>query len=1037
MKHVCPKCQKTLENSTSCECGWGLSNVLSHSIDSQSDQSAIDIPIVVDTEKNGTANSNRPIAETLPGDALPLAVDRQLSKAKELIAQQKFQEALACLTRAIADAPGERLPECMSLKGFTLYQLGDLEKAEKACTIAIEGNWEDPNTFAWRAASRGEQNKWRLAFNDLHRACELTAPHSDQYLALMEQYSEVAKEYFHEQTKLPSPPADVFCDRGWMYLRQGGLRKAERDFKLALSIDIDHRWSALGLAKAHHQAGVIQHLEPLLVSAANPNAPIECRRSAYELSARINHEAGMTAATDFDLHQLYRLAGKDYRRKIQSLRLRAELGFPIRSIDTLINILEATPDATMALLVRGECYTEIKSYTHAIKDFTRFLNVHPDHTDAMVGRAKALLGMRRFLFAHQDLDRVLELSPDHYEAVLLQAKTYLAEERLNEALTSCQHATRLETLPEGFAVKAEIYHQLCNFSESFEEYTRAIELARDNDQKAEYLYRRGTSLYELENFEEAYYDFKTSSHLRPHHSGCWVWKAAAGARLEKWNVSINALKSAIDARPAAAESYRKIGRPVAMRAIKHFTRLEKHSPDTPVIYFYRALAHQFLGDHESAVRDFTTASHRDPGNLEILVARAQSLAESEDHELARSDLTKVIRNNPLNHAALYGRAHSLAALGLEPKARADLKKAIDIDPNCAKYHLLLAQLYLRSGQRKKATRAYDRAIVHDPNDANSYHQRAKVYLSMKLFRRAIRDFSTAIELAPRQAITIEQRGQAYLQNNQPELALEDFEAALGLDPCVAKAYRGRASVLVSRGMHEYVLIWLTKALHRFDNDNDLVEILLARGKVFAQMGRWSPATSDFTAVVELMRHDPQILLAARHARALTAVHSGHFENATMDFRKILKLIPQDPSSAKAKERSLAQIEQILEWLGRIEAEPELPWPAILGPPIQLKPPTRPPVIRKGVILDDTSVESVKNVPPFNTWVLRTPEGKEYGPVHFGILRDWLADGRMDIGARLLRADWSNWKRVERLFPDMLPDDDTPEPIFDVPQINPI
>jgi len=311
MKHVCPKCQKTLENSTSCECGWGLSNVLSHSIDSQSDQSAIDIPIVVDTEKNGTANSNRPIAETLPGDALPLAVDRQLSKAKELIAQQKFQEALAC---------------------------GDLEKAEKACTIAIEGNWEDPNTFAWRAASRGEQNKWRLAFNDLHRACELTAPHSDQYLALMEQYSEVAKEYFHEQTKLPSPPADVFCDRGWMYLRQGGLRKAERDFKLALSIDIDHRWSALGLAKAHHQAGVIQHLEPLLVSAANPNAPIECRRSAYELSARINHEAGMTAATDFDLHQLYRLAGKDYRRKIQSLRLRAELGFPIRSIDTLINM---------------------------------------------------------------------------------------------------------------------------------------------------------------------------------------------------------------------------------------------------------------------------------------------------------------------------------------------------------------------------------------------------------------------------------------------------------------------------------------------------------------------------------------------------------------------------------------------------------------------------------------------------------------------------------------------------------------------------
>ena len=416
MKHLCPECQKTLKNSTSCECGWELSNVLSHSILSQPDQNSADDS--VHAAENGT-NLNQSIADTLPGDALPLAVDLQLSKAKELIAQEKFQKALACLNQAIADTPGERLPECMSLKGFTLYQLGDLENAEKACTIAIEGNWEDPNTFAWRAASRGEQNKWRLAFNDLHRACELTAPHSDQYLALMEQYSEVAKEFFHERTKLPSPPADVFCDRGWMYLRQGSLRKAERDFKLALSINIDHRWSALGLAKTHHQAGVIQHLEPLLVSAASPDGPIECRRSAYELSARINHDAGMTAATDFDLHQLYRLAGKDYRRKIQSLRLRAELGFPIRSIDTLSNILEATPDAAMALLVRGECYTAIKSYTHAIKDFTRFLNVHPNHTDAMIGRAKALLGMRRFLFAHQDLDRILELAPNHYEAVLL------------------------------------------------------------------------------------------------------------------------------------------------------------------------------------------------------------------------------------------------------------------------------------------------------------------------------------------------------------------------------------------------------------------------------------------------------------------------------------------------------------------------------------------------------------------------------------------------------------------------------------------
>ena len=988
------------------------------------------------------AKPGQTMAQTMADDTLPLAVDLQLTKAKQLIAKQDFPRALACLNRAIADAPGQRIAECMSLKGFSHYQIGESKKAEQACTIAIEGNWEDPNTFAWRAASRGEQNKWRLAFNDLHRACELTAPHSDQYLALMEQYSEVAKEFFHQQTKLPSPPAGVFCDRGWMYLRQGRLRKAERDFKLALSIDIDHRWSALGLAKTHHQAGVTQHLESLLVSAASPEAPTQCRRSAYELSARINHQSGLIAATDQDLHQLYRLAGEHYRQKIQSCQLRAELGFPIRSIDTLTKILQTNPNATMALLVRGECYTAIKSYTQAIKDFTRFLNVHPDHADAMIGRANALLGMKQFPSVHQDLDRALALAPDRYEAVLLQAKTFLVEERLNEALASCQHATRLETLPEGFAVKAEIYHKLCNFPESFEEYTRAIELAHDADQKAEYLYRRGASLYELEQFEKAFTDFKKSSQLRPHHSGCWVWKAAAGARLEKWHSSIDALTSAIDARPAAAESYRKIGHPVALKAIKHFTRLEQREPDTPKIHLYRAMAHQFLGDHENALRDFTIAHRSDPGNLKILVARGQAFSDSEDHELARADLTKVIRHDPGRHAAWYGRANSLAALGLQRKARSDLKKAIEIEPNCAKYHLLLAQLYLQAGLRKKATRAYDRAIVHDPADANSYHQRAKVYLSMKLYRRAIRDFSTAIELAPQQATTIEQRGQAYLQNDQPELALADFEAALALDPRAAKAYRGRASVLVSRGKHEYVLIWLTKALHRFEEDQDLVEILLARGKVFAQMGRWSPATSDFSAIIELMRHEPQMLIAARHARALTNIHSGHFENASIDLKKIKKLmkikklIPNEPSSTKTKDRSLQQIEHILDWLRRAETERDLPRPVILGPPIELKTPKRPPVIRQGVVLDDTTVEYVQNSPPFNTWVIRTSDGKEYGPIHFGILRDWLADGRLETGTRLLRADWANWQPIEQLFSDMLPNPGTPGPVFEAPKVKP-
>ena len=1044
MKHLCPKCQQALRKSANrCDCGWESIVAVKPNKQKQSSQAE---PIDLSPESvsnpigspvTGPVTLNLPSSGLEADEPLPMAIDLRLTEAKKLIAAEAYLKALACLNRALADSPSERLAECMSLKGFLHYQLGEAEKAEQACTVAIEGNWEDPNTFAWRAASRGEQNKWRLAFNDLHRACELTAPDSDQYLALMDQYSVTAKEYFHEQTKKPSPSADVFSDRAWMYLRQSSLVKAERDFKLALSIEIDHRWAALGLAKTHHQAGVTKHLESLLLSAVHPDAPVECRRSAYELSARINHHAGLVAETDFNLHQLYRLAGDDTRQKIQSCRIRAELGFPIRAMDTLTKILEGDPEAMMGWLVRGECHTAVKSYVLAVQDFTRFLNVHSDHVVAMLGRASALLAMKRFSFVHEDVDRVLELVHDHYDAVLLRAKTLLAEDRLNDALAACELATRLETLPEAFAVKAEVYHKLCNFSESFEDYSRAIEFSHDGIQKAEYLYRRGAALYELENFDDAHSDFKKSSQLRPNHAGCWIWKAAAGARLEKWHSAITALKTAIDVHPSRSDAYHKLGRPVAVKVIKHFDRLEKQSPKTPKLHYYRALAHQFLEDHEKAVHDFSVARRRDSSDLNVLVARAQSLAELEDHELARADLKKVIQKDPNHHAARYVRANSLMVLGMVSEALADLNKAIEVEPNCAKYHILLGQLYLQTGHKKKATRAFDTAIVQEPTDAHTYHQRANVFLSMKRYRRAIRDFSHAIELEP-VSLMLEQRGQAYLQNGQPELALEDFEAALALNPMAVKAYRGRATVLVNRGKHEQVLIWLTKALHRFEDSNELAELLLARGKVFAQLGRWSPAILDFTSVVDLVRHDTQMLLAARHARGSANLHSGRNAQALSDFERIKVILVDDEAiSKKAPPQSIQQINQILNWLEQVEAKPGLPLPAVLGAPIKLKPPTRPPVIRKGVVLDDVTVERLQIEPPFSTWLLQTAVEKEYGPVHFGILRNWLDEGRIDIGAKVLRADWSKWRDVEEVFSDMLPDDEPDVPLIDTSNFRPI
>jgi len=125
-----------------------------------------------------------------PTDSVaPLEVDLQIQLAMDYVTLGNYTSALASLNRAIVDLPPERLAECFSLRGYVQLKSLEFELAEQDCTRAINQHWEDAQTYAWRAAARGEQNKWRKAFDDLERACELAGPQRDQYLGLMDSWN--------------------------------------------------------------------------------------------------------------------------------------------------------------------------------------------------------------------------------------------------------------------------------------------------------------------------------------------------------------------------------------------------------------------------------------------------------------------------------------------------------------------------------------------------------------------------------------------------------------------------------------------------------------------------------------------------------------------------------------------------------------------------------------------------------------------------------------------------------------------------------
>lgn len=938
-------------------------------------------------------------------DEQPVEVDLYLERAISEINDERYKEAIIDLNRAIATATPDRLAECHALRGYAALKMGEYERAVQECSRSLELSDDDAETLAWRAAALGELDRWRDAFADLSHACQLSAEFPDPYLNLIRRYLRVATEYYAARIAAGEDSADLYSDRGWVHLYANDYARSQRDFKLAIERDPNHAWAALGLARNLYEAerkhdGAHDQEELLCQKAMDRGGAAAW--DALHLRAIIRHGSGSIAKADKDLRELHRLAGDDPGKRIELGDLQRLLGNPIAAISSYTRAVRQNPDASRAYRKRGECYAELQNFPLAIEDATRFLRVQPRHAPTRILRGQACLATDQLEKAMHDFERVLEEDPRHFEARLGRSSVFRKWEQLDEALSECQLAvSQNNTSPAGFATLGEIYMQLCDYGRAIEEFDRAAQRATSDSQRAEFLYRKGNALFELKQYQSALEAFQEATQLRPGHAGVWVWKAACNAHLENWTQSIRDLQHAIALRPGIADNYHEIGKPVAERAIKYFNRQQQQRGGQPELFRQRGLACQFLSQTEAAIRDFTAALNLEPDHAETRIRRGQAFAALGDHESAIEDFRTVIRANRQNHLARYWRAGSWIALGRIDRALSDIVKAIRESARIPAYHLLHGDLLWRRGKADKAIKAFNRAIRLDASDPRIYRRRAGVHAHRGEMVEAIRDYTRALEIRPGTPDDLTHRGQLLLKIGRISDAKRDFETALKRDDKIVRAYTGRARALAAENRHEEALIWLTKAIHRFVAPRDLSELMFNRGKIFFQMNRPEPAIDDFSSVTELSRSDPGPLLAARYARGIARVALELIAEAAADFDAVLALEPNHSGALAARN-----------WI----LDRSLPRPAFLETPDHTVRVARPPVVGAEVELAADQPQRWEVGRPYHTWLLRTMERKEYGPVPKSILDQWVAEGRIVAGMKLLRADWGKWKQAEKIYP---------------------
>jgi len=1008
MSNRCPNCSTSLAAfAISCDdCGW--------SVNVAEETSSLEMQGSTST---ATAVKQKPAkARASQAPATTREAETHLEKAMRRIEKESYEAAIRSINRAIVAAPLDRIGECYSLRGYCHLKIDDFERSEKDCSEAIRQNWNDAQTYAWRAAARGEQNHWREAFSDLEKAWHLSSDSRDRFTGLMDSYSDACEKWFRDQDKT----VETYTEMGWVHFSRSRYEKAEDCFRKAIEIDPDGALASAGIAKLifddksstgryrSSRAG-----EVLQYCAVAMDGSAECQPIVLPIRTKIYRAKGDLDRAMADLNQLAVLAQNDSELAVRCCRLRYEAGDYMVAVHELSKMLKKDPLPPDALLLRGDCYRKISNHALAIKDFSKFLELRPDDTDAMSRLAESKLAAGDIDDALAEVNRAIKKNETCFTAYICRAKIRLKQEQLDEAITDCRKASLIDnSQPQVFATLASINFKLGRYSETIEEYSRAIELEEDVRLKANFLYLRGIAFYELGRYQEAYADFKKACHFRPNHAGSWIWKSAACARLEKWTDAIAGLQSAIATRPSSQDEYRKLGTPVAEKAIEFFDRQQQREQTSPDLFRRRALALQFLGRYKQAIEDYTNALQMDPDNVETLIRRGQAWYSIGNSENAVKDFKSAIKRDRGNDQALYQLALARLEMGEHKLALRDIRRAIESSPRNVRSYGLYADILQKMGQHDGVIEALDRASLLDSTDPVTYQKRGNVHYLRRNYVNAISDFTRSLELSPNQPEVALTRGQAWLKAEQPQQAINDFERVLRQTLSLSKAYSGRAAALAMLGRHEDALIWLTKSFHRFEKrPRDLCEVVFARGKIFVMMGRPAPAIDDFSTVAKKMSHDEKTVAAARYARGIARYAMDMPEKAIRDFSKVTALDPGNEHASTA-----------LQWLKDPDSCDK---PSQLESPSELVRPTRPPVVRAQVTLT-TPPKDWKAEKPYHTWILRSLDKKEYGPLSRDTLNLWIEEGRVDFGMKLLRADWSKWKRAEKIFRELGASSDTPD-----------
>ena len=248
-----------------------------------------------------------------------------------------------------------------------------------------------------------------------------------------------------------------------------------------------------------------------------------------------------------------------------------------------------------------------------------------------------------------------------------------------------------------------------------------------------------------------------------------------------WLLSFSACQSQKD----QAEKYFFEGK--YEEAISLFSKVLFVIPDDINALYYRARAHEELGELKEALEDYNRIISLDARHGKAYMGRGNTYWKLESWEKAERDFLNAIRFDQTGFDGYYMLGRAALKRDDFKTAKEMLTLAMEINPE----HDLV--YYYRGLSRAKfgdpnAIGDFNVFIQKRPNVISAYYNRAVCFMNKNWFNWALTDLNHVIKQDPNHADAIIRRGIAYAKLSERELGCADLNRAMQLNHPEAANY---------------------------------------------------------------------------------------------------------------------------------------------------------------------------------------------------------------------------------------------------------